>query len=676
MENQDPAQLLAAQEQLESARRKLKKIFVGIDAQIDQMIDASLSWYLLPELQERPVVINLWGMTGTGKSDLIRTFVKLIDKENFYYPFDLSAGGNHWQMERTLRDYHQAHRGKPCVLVFDEFQHARTIDEDGRESNRQHLLWKLLDSGTYRIMGAEDAVYDVLRLTRDLRYCIRKGVKAQKGEIIEGEEIHHKVFDEPYFHPDLEQSEQRTPLVPGNFFKDIYQVDHARHQHKQAVGDFLATLNERQTLTYLKNIVEKGARPLEVDCSRALVFVVGNLDEVYTMAANFSVDREADFFHRQSLKIDILDVKRELQKRFRFEQIARLGNTHLIYPALSRRHYEEIIELRLQDFADKFASRHGVKLRFEASLKDLLYREGVYPTQGVRPLLTTLQCLVYDKLSLLLVEKIKKQLPANCAHLAYADGRIVAPLYQDENLLETVQIPLQLPLERKRRVPKDDEQAVTAVHEAGHAVVYLYLLGIVPDLIKTATLHKGESGFTSSLQEKKFYARDEVLSYLAIYLSGLEAERIVFGHQRVTSGSEGDLKKATQMAAHFFQKSGLGRKTGSYAPPGSIIDTGLSSLKETFEAEIENALEQASELAQNCLQKEERLLLQLARYLSEHPQMNKSEIRQMAEQFGSESLPLQKPFYRRRLLERFQAREAIETNGQAVLNNFILNKKS
>ena len=56
---------------LENAGKILKGEFVGIDIVIDKVIDSLNTWFLFPELQDKPVVINLWGMTGVGKTALI-----------------------------------------------------------------------------------------------------------------------------------------------------------------------------------------------------------------------------------------------------------------------------------------------------------------------------------------------------------------------------------------------------------------------------------------------------------------------------------------------------------------------------------------------------------------------------------------------------------------------------
>lgn len=50
--------------QLQLLRSTLKAEFVGIDIVIDGVIESLSNWFLFPFLQERPVIINLWGMNG------------------------------------------------------------------------------------------------------------------------------------------------------------------------------------------------------------------------------------------------------------------------------------------------------------------------------------------------------------------------------------------------------------------------------------------------------------------------------------------------------------------------------------------------------------------------------------------------------------------------------------
>ena len=70
----------------------------------------------------------------------------------------------------------------------------------------------------------------------------------------------------------------------------------------------------------------------ETDYSRLLIFVTGNLDELYDHLAEAveDCDTDADVFHARSRKLSVINVKKALGQRFRPEQVARLGSTHFI----------------------------------------------------------------------------------------------------------------------------------------------------------------------------------------------------------------------------------------------------------------------------------------------------------------------------------------------------------
>ena len=54
---------------LEEVKTALKEKFIGIDNVIDKIIDNISLWYLTPEIQFKPLIISLWGITGVGKTD-------------------------------------------------------------------------------------------------------------------------------------------------------------------------------------------------------------------------------------------------------------------------------------------------------------------------------------------------------------------------------------------------------------------------------------------------------------------------------------------------------------------------------------------------------------------------------------------------------------------------------
>ena len=62
------AELSERTRHLQTVAEALKAELFGIDDIIDRVIDSLRAWYVLPQLISRPVVICLWGLTGTGKT--------------------------------------------------------------------------------------------------------------------------------------------------------------------------------------------------------------------------------------------------------------------------------------------------------------------------------------------------------------------------------------------------------------------------------------------------------------------------------------------------------------------------------------------------------------------------------------------------------------------------------
>ncbi len=53
---------------LKEATSTLKNEFVGIDDVIDNVVNSIKPYYFFSEYLKRPLVINIWGLTGTGKN--------------------------------------------------------------------------------------------------------------------------------------------------------------------------------------------------------------------------------------------------------------------------------------------------------------------------------------------------------------------------------------------------------------------------------------------------------------------------------------------------------------------------------------------------------------------------------------------------------------------------------
>ena len=67
---------------LTRVRKKLKKHYRGIDDQIDMLIDSISGWYLGTTVGDRPTIVNIWSITGLGKTSLIRMLMDELQAAN------------------------------------------------------------------------------------------------------------------------------------------------------------------------------------------------------------------------------------------------------------------------------------------------------------------------------------------------------------------------------------------------------------------------------------------------------------------------------------------------------------------------------------------------------------------------------------------------------------------
>ena len=118
--------------------------------------------------------------------------------------------------------------------------------------------------------------------------------------------------------------------------------------------------------------------------------------------------------------------------------------------------------------------------------------------------------------------------------------------------------------ERRSMVMTEDEKRLTAVHEAGHALVMLRVPGHEP-LHKVTIIPRGRAlGVTMWLPERDKYSqsRVELRAQLASLFGGRVAEELVFSSERVTTGASDDIRRATDIARRMVTEFGFSDKLG------------------------------------------------------------------------------------------------------------------
>jgi cell division protease FtsH len=197
---------------------------------------------------------------------------------------------------------------------------------------------------------------------------------------------------------------------------------------------------------------------------------------------------------------------------------------------------------------------------------------------------------------------------------------------------------------KRELIISEEEKALVAYHEAGHALMASQLPTADP-LDKVSIIPRGRAlGVTEQIPEEEHYnlRQSYLRDRIGVMLGGRAAEQLVFGE--VSSGAEDDLKQATRLARHMVTHWGMSEKIGPVAfrrgeehiflgremtqqrdfseNTAQIIDDEICSLLKGVEQEVADLLEKNRDrleaLAQTLLQKETLEAGEIQSILNQH----------------------------------------------------------
>lgn len=583
------------QEQLMQAAAELKQELFGIDHIIDQTIQAIRAWYVWPELINRPVIVSLWGLTGTGKTQLVRSLVR---KLGFYRRFaevqmdGFSNSGRHRHDTICgILAEAEIQEGEPGVLLLDEFQRYRTVDARGQDvkTARYQDVWTLLSDG---------------KLSPKLSFLST---------------LEHKLANLQYEHADRSGSAKRKQ-TKNPFRLDAWDARDLKHalKLKEPLLEVMRWSADEVRLRVEQ--LHQSESHWETDYSKLLIFVAGNLDEMYSELAQQvqDCDTDADVFHRMTRQLSVIDVKKALTERFRPEQIARLGNCHIIYPSLSRDAYVKLIQRSCNEYIEEIAHSAGIAFALSGEVLEEIYHNGVFPAQGTRPVFST----VHNVLSNTLVQAALWVLEtAGARNHPLPDAPISLELdRRRENFVlncmgASCTLPAHLHISGLRRRKSDNFRTLLAVHEAGHALVYAMLMRCPPQEVRI-NVASFEGGYNSYISHKA-YSKRMWLNRICVSLAGRVAESRVFGEDAVTTGAYEDVRKATAHAAQFVRHHAFGERI-SHTDVCTEMDENVNTDVEPTNDQVEALLQAQQQRAQQVLREHADLFRKLVAHLLQH----------------------------------------------------------
>ncbi len=210
--------------------------------------------------------------------------------------------------------------------------------------------------------------------------------------------------------------------------------------------------------------------------------------------------------------------------------------------------------------------------------------------------------------------------------------------------LEAAKDKVMMGAERRSMVITEEEKKVTAYHEAGHALVALFIPGADP-VHKVSIIPRGRAmGVTMYLPEQEKYneTRDGLHIRICTLLGGRVAEEIIFSS--ITSGASNDIERATAIARKMVCEWGMSEKLGPLAfgeKEGEVfLGRDMGHMKNYSEAtaveideEIKRIVKDNYERTRLILQEQKAALVTVAEALLEKENLDGAEIRALV--FGS-----------------------------------------
>ena len=195
--------------------------------------------------------------------------------------------------------------------------------------------------------------------------------------------------------------------------------------------------------------------------------------------------------------------------------------------------------------------------------------------------------------------------------------------------------------EKKSRVVPQAERKLTAVHEAGHAIVMHYLPSHDPVHQITIVPRGMAGGMTISLptEDHSYMSRNEMLEQIISLLGGRVAEALVLDD--ISTGASNDIQRATSIAKSMITKYGMSSKLGpvSFDSDGEVFigrdyghTKGYSEQSAShIDAEIEDILRSCYQQCEDILKAHLDQLSKVSDYLLEHETMDGETFRTIME---------------------------------------------
>ena len=590
---------------LSEAKEKLKKDFVGLDKIIDKVIDSITPWYLTPEILERPTVVSLWGLTGTGKTSLVRKLINYLDisDKSLFFDCGEESGGDSdlklfsekldslfessaiqendprfseeklkelgIKINKSSEECYTHSNPFDFAFIFDEFQYLNTKDPmtgDETVKSSSRAIWSMMDSGIVDINSNHYKIKEIINYIEDLEAFSEEhpSIKIKDGKFDKSlSKLLRNQLSYYRWNIDTEELDDTSTginlIIPEDcsfFIRKLNMIQKGLgFEVENMINSFTSLID---FIRYIKKYVSLISKPKIINCSRSLIFVLGNLDEAFGLTDDeLDPDIDADVYHEMTSQVNCMDIKAALRKRFRDEQIGRLGNNIIIYPSLRRCDFEKVLEKELDRITSKFKDTSGKTINITEKFKKLIYSEGCFPIQGVRPLFSTINTIISPILSIIILDKEEKEYVIDVREDNFNVPKVTVEIKtKDENLLKEKETALNLG--ELRSTERCKKIALQSVHEASHAILYYLLTGKCPSAIVASNIFGNGGYMMNSINlDSSTECITEFRNDIIVSLAGYYGEREFFEENMCSLGASSDLSSVWSKLVSAFFDSGF-----------------------------------------------------------------------------------------------------------------------
>jgi cell division protease FtsH len=191
---------------------------------------------------------------------------------------------------------------------------------------------------------------------------------------------------------------------------------------------------------------------------------------------------------------------------------------------------------------------------------------------------------------------------------------------------------------------------VTAIHEAGHAIVSAYLVDAEP--VKSITIvPRGQSlGLTLMYSEVQSnnVTKVHLLARIAVSSAGRISEALKYGESNISTGASSDIAHATRLAQLMVKQVGMSDAGFILFDKEEDFDAFSNKSKysehtaELLDKEVKNIVDGQYKIATDILTREKKLLEVLAQELLKKESLNEEEFMSLVVKHGSVDAPVKK----------------------------------